>query len=214
MEVIPAINEIDFELIRQRINVVKDFGAKWVHIDAADGKFTPNFLWNNPRDLDKLQLHAENFEPKIGVHLMIENPDEVLDSWIEAGVKRIIIHLETIKNIWLAKKHCDESGVEFVAAISPKTPTKSLFKYEGFLNQFLILAVNPGLGSQKFQKKQLEKIKILRKAIPDAKIQVDGGINLKTAKEIKKAGANSIISCSYIWKNKEPKKAYQKLLAI
>ncbi len=204
MQIIPAINETDFEEVKKKIKLAQEFGAEWVHLDVSDGKFTKNKLCNNPEDLKELGL-------KIEVHLMVENPDEVLDSWLDAKVKRIIVHLESVRDLDVMKMKCLAFGAELFLAIKPDTPVKHLFSHEGNANGFLILAVNPGLAGQKFQENQLEKIKALRQKFPDAKIEVDGGINADNAKAIKDAGADILVSASYIWSMKNPKDAYLKL---
>jgi ribulose-phosphate 3-epimerase len=233
MNIIPAINETDFKEIKNKINLTKDFGAEWAHIDVADGKFAPNKLWNNPRDLiTNYQLPIT--KPNIEVHLMVENPDEVLGDWIKAGAKRVIAHIEAInfgksdfhKEVRLPyiekmKKQCEDAGVELALAINPDTPIEHLFEsYESYemesrkIGSFLILAVNPGLPGQKFQENQLDKIRALRQKMPDVIIMVDGGVNLETAPKIKEAGADILVSASYIWNNKDPEAAYQKLQTI
>lgn len=214
MVVIPAINEMDFEEIKKKIKTAADFGAEWVHLDVADGKFTKNVLWNNPKDLESLRATAYDLRANLEVHLMVQNPDEVLDSWLDAKVKRVIIHLESAKDIDVMKMKCVAFGVELFLAIKPDTPVERLFGYEGDASGFLILAVNPGLAGQKFQENQLEKIRALRQKFPDAKIEVDGGVNLENAPRIKEVGADILVSASYIWNNGSPKQAYLDLLSI
>ncbi|MDO8429772.1 MAG: hypothetical protein Q7S73_00185 [bacterium] len=218
MKVIPAINETNFKEVKKKIKAAQDFvidpadEAVWIHLDVADGKFTRNVLWKNPADLLKVKSEMPNV--KIEVHLMVENPDAVLDAWLDAKVKRIIVHSESIKDIDVIKMKCVAFGVELVIAIKPDTPVEHLFKYEGDASGFLILAVNPGLAGQKFKEDQLAKIKALRQKFPNAKIEVDGGVNLETAPKIKESGADILVSASYIWNGKNSKEAYLDLLNI
>ncbi len=212
MQIIPAINEISFEEVKKKIKATKNFGSDWVHLDAAGGKFTKNKLWNNPADL--LKVKSEMLNVKIEVHLMVENPDEVFEDWIDAGVKRIIVHLESVKDIETIKEKCELLNVDLFLAIKPDTKAEKLFEYGNRSDGFLILSVNPGLAGQKFQESQLDKIRALRQKFPDVKIEVDGGVNLETASKIKEAGADIIVSASYIWESRNPKEAYLKLKNI
>ena len=214
MAVIPAINETNFQSVKERIKQAQSFGAEWVHIDVADGKFTKNILWNNPEDLEN--LYTTDYEPRTNfeVHLMVENPDEVLDEWLDAGVKRVIVHVESARDVDIMKMKCLALGIEFVLASNPDTQVDKLLEYKNDVDGFLVLAVNPGLAGQKFQENQLEKIKTLRQKSPDAKIEVDGGVNLETAPKIKTAGADILVAASAVWGSKSPKSAYLDLLNI
>ena len=221
MQIIPAINEIDFEEIKKKILAAESFGAEWVHLDIADGKFTPNLLWNSPKDLDSLHLKPLTLNLNIEVHLMVENPEDVLEDWLVSGIKRIFIHYESMSDFRAIKERCGEAGVELGLAIGPHIPVEGLFEYKRKVSYFLILAVEPGISGQKFsagdgsssggQDNQLEKIKLLREKMPNVKIEVDGGINIYNAFDIKQAGADILVSASYIWNSKNPEKAFELL---
>lgn len=212
MTVIPAINETDFEEIKKKINQAKNFGAEWVHLDVSDGKFTKNQLWNNPADLSKVQ--SPKSKVKFEVHLMVQNPDEVLDAWLDAKVKRVIIHAEAVKDMDVMKMKCVAFGAELFLAIKPDTPVEHLFSHEGDVNGFLILAVNPGLAGQQFQANQLEKIKLFREKLPNVILEVDGGVNLGNVIAIKNAGADILVSASAIWDSENPNETYKNLQSL
>ncbi|MBI3046019.1 MAG: hypothetical protein HYY86_00530 [Candidatus Harrisonbacteria bacterium] len=209
MQVIPAINETDFKEVEKRIKTAQDFGAEWAHLDVSNGQFTRNQLWNNSKE-----LQASSYKLNFEVHLMVQNPDEVLDAWLDAKVKRAIVHLESVRDLDVMKMKCVAFGTELFLAIKPDTPVERLFSYAGDASGFLILAVNPGLAGQKFKENQLEKIRALRQKFPDVKIEVDGGVNLENALKIKEVGADILVSASYIWGSKNPKEAYLKLKNI
>lgn len=214
MTVIPAINETDFDEIKNKIKAAQEFGSEWVHLDVADGKFTKNVLWNNPKDLENLRATGYELRTNFEVHLMVQNPDEVLDDWLDVKVKRVIVHLESVKDLDVMKMRCIAFGTELFLAIKPETPVERLFSYEGAADGFLVLAVNPGLAGQKFQENQLEKIKALRQKFPGAKIEADGGVNLGNASKIKEAGADILVSASHIWSSEDPQKAYFDLFKL
>jgi len=212
MQIIPAVNETSFDEVKKKIQRAQEFGALWVHLDVADGKFTPNRLWNNPKDLiTNYQLPITNFN--IEVHLMVENPDEVISEWLEAGVKRVIVHVEVVRDVKKLKEICDKMGAELMLAAKPDTSVKQLSDHD-YIKNFLILAVDPGISGQTFKEDQLEKIKTLRVKRPDATIEVDGGVNTETASAIKAAGADILVSASYIWKSENPKEVYQSLATL
>ncbi len=206
MAIIPAINEVNFEEIKKKVLLVQSFGSKWAHLDVADGKFTKNVLWNNP---EELKVESEKWKVKIEVHLMVESPEDVLEEWLKTGIKRIFVHYESIKDFELLRDKCRAAGVELGLAIGPHIPAEGLFEYKGRVSYFLILAVEPGISGQEFQDNQLEKIRVLREKIPNAKIEVDGGINIRNAFDIKQAGADVLVSSSYIWNSGNPKEAYE-----
>lgn len=214
MNVIPAINEVSFFEVEKKIKQAADFGAVWVHLDVSDGKFTANQLWNNPKDLRELGIRNKELRIKFEVHLMVENPDEVFEDWIDAGAKRIIVHLESVKDIESMIEKCELLNAELFLAINPDTPADKLFEYENRSDGFLILAVAPGRAGQKFREDQLEKIRTLRQRFPDAKIIVDGGVNLENAPHMKSAGADMLVAASAIWGIGNPADNFRKLQSI
>lgn len=213
MRVIPAINELNFEKVKERIFAARDFGATRIHIDVADGKFTLHQTWNDIKDLIDLRFITNNFEFNIGIHLMVENPDEVIDGWFKAGMHAIVVHFEAIKNLETIMDKCKKAGVEFILAVNPSMQIESLGDLKRFEN-IQLLAVDPGAAGQAFQEITIDKIKKLREKGFNGKIIVDGGINLDTARRVKAAGADAIVSASYIWNNISPKKGYVELRSV
>lgn len=208
MIVIPSVNASNFFLVKKGLAKVRKLGARWVHLDIADGKFTKIRLWNNPKEL---RVISHKLRVNLEAHLMVKNPDAVLGDWLKSGVKRLIVHLESAKDIKAMVQQCRKAKAELALAINPQTPVEKLLPYKNQIKQVLILAVAPGLAGQKFGQGQLKKIRSLRRLMPNVKIEVDGGINLETAKLCKKAGADILVSASYIFNNKNPKIAYQQL---
>jgi len=210
MEVIPAINEIEFGEIKKKMETAHRFGAAWVHLDVADGKFTANQLWNNHKDLAEVRASRMQ-HPHVEMHLMVENPDEALDDWLDANVNRIIVHVEAARDVAAMKAKCEMFGADLVLASNPDTPAEKLLAHKESVDNFLVLAVNPGVAGQKFQESQLQKIKALRESAPGAKIEVDGGVDAEVALKVKAAGADILASASYIWNSDNPKDAYEAL---
>lgn len=210
MLIIPAINEVEFSEVLKKIGSAGGF-SPWIHIDIVDGKFASNVTWNNPPELSAVgSLSSVNME----AHLMVENPEAVIKDWISAGVKRIVIQLEAINSAKARSVLEIADNVEIGLAVNPETPIEDLFPYLENFKFILILGVNPGLAGRPFNEKVLEKIKFLKNYYPNVIIEADGGINLETARLAKEAGADIVVSASYIWGNPNPQKAYNELTAI
>ncbi|MEK7195459.1 MAG: hypothetical protein AAB655_02070 [Patescibacteria group bacterium] len=213
MEVIPVINCLDLECAVEKIRLAKEFlkDGDWLHLDIADGKFTFNKTWNDPAGWQNM---AKGFN--LEAHLMVEEPEKHTEEWLHAGAKRLIIHVETINEKTLrqisalARKH----GVELMLSSNPETPVDKLKPYLDEFKEFQVLAVYPGPPAQKFLPIALYKIEFLRRSVPDAKIEVDGGIDFDTAKTVKNVGADKIVSGTYIFGNADPKSAYEELISV
>jgi ribulose-phosphate 3-epimerase len=200
MIVVPVINESDFKEVLKKIKIAEKF-SPWIHFDVADGKFTAHKTWNNFKDLKNLKANVE-------IHLMAESPETIIKDWIEAGVKRIIFHLESMP------ANLKMRNIEMGLAVNPETPAKDLTPNLDKIKFVQILAVAPGVGGQKFQPMVLEKIKFLKKNYPDVMIEVDGGINLENVKSIKEAGADIIAVGSSIFKSPNPQKVFEEFSKI
>ncbi|MBI2024741.1 MAG: hypothetical protein HYT03_01435 [Candidatus Harrisonbacteria bacterium] len=218
MQIIPAINAPDFETAEEQIKTAAEFfsdlpsGALakegWIHIDVTDGIFSPAQIWGNPEELKKLEI--ENL--KLEIHLMVSNPEGVIDSWLRTKmVKRVIIHLEAMTDSVYILEKCRKYGAEAMLAINPGTEAERLLAHKDDFKYFQLLGVKPGWAGQKFNEKILDKIRFIKRNIPNAIIEIDGGVNGDNAKDLKEAGADILVSASYIFKNKDPKKAYETL---
>jgi len=208
---LPSINVKNFSEFKKRLKAVQALGADWAHLDIADGKFTKIKLWNNPKEL---KVKSSKLKVNLEAHLMVKNLDTVLKDWLAAGVKRVIVHVESAKDILAILKQCQAKKAELALALNPDTPAGRILPYKNLVKQVLVLAVQPGPAGQRFKASQLKKIKSLRQKMPGVKIEVDGGINLKTAKLCKKAGAEMLVSAAYIFGSENPRAAYRQLRRI
>lgn len=220
--IIPAINCQEFDEVKERFHVAQEilFGVGseshetgerdgWIHIDIADGGFTKGYsTWRNAQEFATLKRHPHL---RVEVHIMVNEPEPVISEWLALGVHRIIFHLETTGNVEAIANMCKESGVEPMLALKPETPIAHAASYMGLVSGCQLLAVTPGPGNQAMQASIIEKIAALRKAYPDLLIEVDGGITPETAKQCYTAGANQLISGSYIFSDENPAAAFARL---
>ncbi len=209
MLVIPVINEKDFTEIQRKIKLVEPYSS-WVQIDIADGIFTKHQTWNNPTDLLKLSGLI-----KIEVHLMVTNPELILENWLKnPRVQRVIVHCEaTLKMeriIGLAREYDKELGI----AVNPETPLEKIEPYLNRVNFFQILAVTPGWAGQEFDSRVLDKIKSLKLRKNDVIIEVDGGVTPEKSRFLKEAGADILASATYIFSSSNIKEAMNNLINI
>lgn len=209
MQIIPAVNCPNLKCVKEATEEANKLQSGWVHIDVVDGKFAKNVTWDNPNELAGIKAAYPNINFEI--HLMVENPEEIIGAWFASGAKRVVVHLETLNNSDFLLDTADEHGGEVMLAIAPSTPVDLLLPHTNSFRYFQVLAVGPGSAGQKFKMEVLEKIRFLRQIAPDAKIEVDGGITPETARLAKIAGADMVASASYIFKSNDPQKAYAEL---
>jgi len=204
--VIPSINCPDFEGARDHIKEAEKF-SEWIHIDIEDGKFVSHTTWGNPEELQSLEIDLN-----IEVHLMVEHPEETIESWLRVGAKRVIVHLQTIKDKNFILDICKRYEAEAVLSFDPTVSIDDAAEgdFDDF-KHFQILSVFPGPSGQVFEEKSLEKIKSLREKVPTATIEVDGGVNVENIRRIREAGADFLVSGNYIFSSPNPKEAYKTL---
>ncbi|MCF6276945.1 MAG: ribulose-phosphate 3-epimerase [Candidatus Magasanikbacteria bacterium] len=195
IKIIPAINVISQNEFEKQIKSVEN-SVDLVQIDIADGKFTH---WKNWADAEKIKEIPTTLSYEL--HLMVENPIQELKKWESlSNVQRIVVHTESFKEINLELFHkLVDFGFEVGFALNPKTSIEKIEFLLPNLEYILFLGVSPGKSGQKFQKKVLEKIKKIKVAFPHIKIEVDGGVNEGTAKNISKAGADILCIGSAIF---------------
>jgi len=207
VEIIPSINVRTFEEVKERIKKVEPY-VKWVHLDVTDGVFSKHLTWHDPRDLTALDTKLN-----IEVHLMVEEPEKIIEQWLIEPVKRIIVHLEAVSKMEFLITKCREAGTEIGLAINPETFWGKLEPWFGKVDLFQILAVHPGPSEQQIAEDTFDKIAHLRKSCPKCIIEVDGGINLATAKKAVGCGASLLVAGAYIFNHPSPKMAIRELKA-
>lgn len=214
MKVILGINCPDYECVKKRFEKAVALDARTVQIDVADGKFAPVRIWDRSEELKGiLEQHPEITAE---VHLMVEEPGKVFEKWLAAGAKKLVVHVESAGDLPRIRDKAKALGAEIVWGIKTGTPIDGLNEClkDDPRASVQVLAVSPGPSGQVFNPENLKKVISLRSRWPDISIRVDGGMNPETAKTVKEAGADAIISTSYIFESNDAAAAYQELLGI
>jgi ribulose-phosphate 3-epimerase len=191
----PSILTADFSKIKRIIDVFHKCGIKWLHLDIMDGHFVPNLTFGFPI-LRSLRKITNMF---FDTHLMISNPYEYIDRYIEVGADLITVHYEAVPRKMLQKiiSKVKSYGKKVGISIKPKTPASALYPYLKEIDLALIMTVEPGFGGQKFIFSVLPKIKLVRERISrsglSCDIEVDGGVNFETIRLVYDAGANVFV---------------------
>lgn len=196
----PSILSADFTNLAQQIRMVEIGGADWIHCDVMDGHFVPNLSFGP--SIIKAAHKITNLP--IDVHLMIENPDKYLEDFIKAGASYVTVHVEEVVHLGKTINRIKELGAKAGVVINPTTPVKSILDVAEYIDLLLIMTVNPGLGGQKFIPNSIQRIKeaiTLRNELnTNFLIEIDGGVNVETAKTAFKVGADVFVAGSAIFK--------------
>lgn len=209
MEVIPAINCATKECAEQKLNEIRSMRAAWAHIDITDGSFSKTPTWHDAEVYARAEILLE-------VHLMVTHPELILDEWLAAGVKRVIVHVESFLGreegvLRAISTKCKAHGAELMLSENPNTAVQELFGYAGSVDSFQFLAVAPGPSGQEFDERIIKKIEMLREKMPNVMIEVDGGINAEVAVRVRDTGANIVVAASFIFGNSDPHAAFRAL---
>lgn len=194
------------------IKEIETAGAKYLHIDVMDGHFVPNLSFG-PNILDGIRNESDLY---LDVHLMVENPMDFIEPFSKAGAGGITVHAEAKGSIEEMQKICNELNVDFGIALRPQTNLESIEKYFSIIDLLLIMSINPGFGGQKFMPEAVNRIQkaseLRKKHSGNFLISVDGGINEETGLLAARAGADILVTGSYLFKASDRRDAIKKLL--
>jgi len=194
----PSILSADFAKLGEEVRALETAGADYIHVDVMDGHFVPNITIGPP----VVAAVRRVTDVPLDVHLMIENPDQYLDAFAEAGSTILTVHAEAGYHLQRTLQAIKDKGVRPAVSLNPATPINVLDHVLEDVDMVLIMTVNPGFGGQKFIPAMLSKIRALKQKIAEAgldvAIEVDGGIVKENIKTVSDAGADIFVSGSGI----------------
>ena len=197
----PSILSADFSRLGKEISAVEKAGVDWIHVDVIDGHFAPNltmgpFIVETSKRITNLPLD---------VHLMIDNPDQFVETFAKAGAGCISVHLEGNPNISRTLQEVRSLGVRTGLVLNPGTPVASAEAVLHLVDYVLLMSVNPGYSGQTFQPITFERVSQMRalldKLNPGAAIEVDGGVTAENIKPLHEAGATIFVAATAIFKH-------------
>lgn len=214
IKIAPSILSADFARLQDEITAVEAAGADWIHIDVMDGHFVPN-LTIGPLIVEAIRPHTKL---PLDVHLMIEQPDRYIPAFAKSGADWLTVHQEACPHLHRTVALIKEQGVRAGVALNPSTSVSMLEPMIGDVDLILLMTVNPGFGGQKFIASVLPKIQQVRTLLEkvgrsDVAVEVDGGINPSTAKEVVACGADVLVAGSAIFGAEDRKAALEAIRA-
>lgn len=193
VKIVPAIlTNFSEEFEKMMRSVELHFSS--IHLDIADGIFVPNKTIKGIDELEKLRTPL-----KVTVHLMVQEPENILDRWLNTRADGLIFHIESTKKMDELISKTRAGGKKVGIGINPDTPTEAIYPFVDKVDFAHFMTVDPGFYGSEFREEVLSKIKSFRQKYPNAEIRVDGGIDLTTAKRAIEAGANVLVVGSYFF---------------
>lgn len=211
----PSILAADFFRLGEEVEAVIDAGADWIHVDVMDGQFVPNITMG-PLVVKALRSRVSI---PLDVHLMIEFPERYIDAFAEAGANRITVHAEATPHVHRALQSIRQKGLMAGLALNPSTSLDCLRYLCDDVDLVLVMTINPGFGGQKLIPRMVEKVRETREflvgqGLPQVHVQVDGGVDEKTAPLLTRAGADVLVAGTAIFASSDYRNAVESLRAL
>ena len=213
IRIAPSILSADFANLGRDIAAVERGGADLIHVDVMDGHFVPNISIGVP----VVKAIKGVATRPLDVHLMIEEPDRYVDAFVEAGADMLSVHVEVLPHLHRTIAYIKSCGRKAGVVMNPSTPPSAIEEIAGNVDNVLVMSVNPGFSKQPFIPESVDKVRrvrdLLRRVGSAAPIEIDGGIDDKTAPKVVAAGASILVSASYIFGGSDPEAATRALRA-
>lgn len=196
----PSVLSADFANLERDLSELKKNNITKVHLDVMDGNFVPNITFG-PGQISCIRKVSDLY---FDCHLMVEEPIRFIDDFVSSGVDCLSVHVEACRHVHRTVEYIKSKNIDCGVVLNPGTSIKDIENILDVVDKILIMTVNPGFGGQKFIFSMLHKIKELKKVLEDRNlnhkiIQVDGGINSSTIKDVYDAGARDIVVGSYLF---------------
>mgnify|MGYP005839181343 CR=1 FL=1 len=203
IKIAPSILSADFSSLKAELEAISKTSADWLHVDVMDGHFVPNLSFGPP----VIKAMRPHTNLPFDVHLMVTNPEKLLDAYLDAGADHIIFHVELDIDTRKLLEKIRAKGAKAGLSINPDTSASMLKPYLDDLDIILVMTVEPGFGGQAYMADQEEKIREIKKMTANADhpifVMVDGGINPKTAPGAIAAGADGLVAGSAVFKKED-----------
>ena len=201
VRIAPSILSADFGRLAEEVKAVDEAGADWIHVDVMDGHFVPN-LTIGPVVVEAVRRASDK---PLDVHLMIEEPGRSVEAYAKAGADTITVHLEACTHLHRVLQQIRALGKRAGVSLNPHTPEDGLRYVLPYIDNILVMSVNPGFGGQSFLPDVLPKLARIRVMLDEgghaADLEVDGGIKVGTARQVCEAGADVLVAGSAIYKS-------------
>lgn len=200
----PSLLSADFLHLQDEVEMINRSDADWLHMDVMDGVFVPNISFGFP----VLEAVAKVSKKPLDVHFMITQPERYIEQTARVGAMMMNVHLEACRHLHRTIQEIHATGMKAGVTLNPTTPVSTLEDVVCDVDMVLLMGVNPGFSGQRFIENTIAKVRRLRQMIQEsgshALIEVDGGVQAETAPHLVRAGADILVSGSYVFKSTDP----------